>query len=67
MVRCGGEGVGFLKVIQKFGEAERIPEKEPSHHRLKSRGLPLEGGPLMAGPPTGPIPSSPHQVHLLWT
>lgn len=65
MVRSAMEGVGFLKVIQKFGQAARIPEKEPAHHRLKSRGLPIEGRFLGAGPPAGPVPPTPHKLQLL--
>jgi hypothetical protein len=65
MVRYAVEGVGFLKVIQKFGQAARILEKEPAHHRLKSRGLPIKGGFLGARAPARPVPPSPHHLHLL--
>jgi len=65
MVRRGGEGVGLLKVIQQFGQAARIPEKEPSHHRLKSRGPPVEGGLLGPGSPPRSVASPPHEVLFL--
>ncbi len=52
--RIGGGGC-LLEVIQKLGKPPRIPQKEPSQHRLKSRGLPIPtrfGG---AGTPAGPV------------
>ena len=66
MVRYAVEGVGFLKVIQKFGQAARILEKEPAHHRLKSCGLPIERGLLGARAPAGTVPPPPHHLHFLW-
>jgi hypothetical protein len=65
MVRCAVEGVGFLKMIQKFGQAARILEKEPAHHRLKARGLPIEGGLLGARAPSCPVAPPPHHLQLL--
>jgi len=41
--RIGGGGC-LLEVIQQLGKPPRIPQKEPSQHRLKSRGLPVAAG-----------------------
>lgn len=65
MVRRGRERVGLLKVIQQFGQTARIPEKEPSHHRLKSRGLRIKRGLLRSGAPASSVAASPHQALLL--
>ena len=55
-VRIGG-GVGFLKVIQQLGKPPWIPQKEPSDHRLKSRGPCIDTGLCRPGPPAGPVPA----------
>jgi hypothetical protein len=64
MVRRDGEKGGVFKVIQEFCQTARILEKEPAHHRLKSRGLSVERSRLMASSPTGPIPPPPHEIVL---
>ncbi len=62
--RTGG-GRGLLEVIQQLGQPPWIAQKEPSQHRLKSRGLPISRrvAPTRAG--TGPIAAAAHLVTLL--
>jgi hypothetical protein len=62
MVRSGGIGVRFLKVIQEFSQTAWISKKEPAHHRLKSCGLSVKGGVLVPGSPSCPVASAPHQA-----
>lgn len=64
MVRGDGEGVDVFKLIKEFCQTARILEKEPAHHRLKSRGLSVEGSRLMPRSPTGPVPPPPHEILL---
>ena len=56
---------GLVEVIQQLGQPLRIPEKEPSQHRLKSRGLPIGGRLSGPGTATGAVATTPHQVALL--
>ena len=58
-------GWGFLQLIQQLGQPSRIAKKEPSQHRLKSRGLPIGAGIPPARSATGPITAPPHLLQLL--
>ena len=58
-------GWGFLQPIQQLGQPSRIAKKEPSQHRLKSRGPSVDGGIPPAGSPTGPVSAPSHLLQLL--
>jgi hypothetical protein len=58
-------GWNFLQPIQQLGQPSRIAKKEPSQHRLKSRGLPIGGGIPPAGSATGPVATPSHLLKLL--
>lgn len=62
--RTGG-GRGLLEVIQQLGQPPWIAQKEPSQHRLKSRGLPIGRWVAAARPRTGAIAAATHLVALL--
>jgi hypothetical protein len=49
-------------VIQQCGQPWGILQKEPSQHRLKSRGPPIPSRVATAGSPTGPVAATPHQI-----
>ena len=63
-VGSGGR-CGFLEVIQQLGQPPRISQKEPSQHRLKSRGLPIEGPITATRPGAGPVATAPDLLPLL--
>ncbi len=54
-----------LEVIEQFGKPLRIAQKQPSQHRLKSRGLPIKGRISTPRAATGPVATAPHQSQLL--
>jgi hypothetical protein len=56
-----------LEVIEQFGKPLRIAQKQPSQHRLKSRGLPIKGRISTPRAATGPVTAAPHQIQLLGT
>lgn len=58
-------GWDFLQLIQQLGQPSRIAKKEPSQHRLKSRGLPIGGGIPSPGAAAGPIAASSHLLQFL--
>ena len=58
-------GWGFLQLIQQLGQPSRIAKKEPSQHRLKSRGLPIGAGIPPPRSATGPVTTPPHLLQLL--
>jgi len=58
-------GWGFLQLIQQIGQPPRIAKKEPSQHRLKSRGLPIGGGIPPSGSAPGPIATPAHLLQFL--
>jgi len=51
-------------MIQQLGEPSGVPQKEPAHHCLKSRGLPIGGRIATPGSSPGPVPAPPHPVPL---
>jgi hypothetical protein len=57
-------GLGLLKVIQQRGQPLGILQKEPSQHRLKSRGLAIAGRVPTAGSPAGTVAAASHQCLL---
>jgi len=63
----GGSGgrCGLVEVIQQLGQPPGISQKEPSQHRLKSRGLPIQGSIAAAGPRSGPVAAAAHLFPLL--
>jgi hypothetical protein len=63
-VGSGGR-CGFLEVIQELGQPPRISQKEPSQHRLKSRGLPIQGPVTSPGTGAGPVAAAPDLLALL--
>jgi len=66
ILRVGG-GRCLLKAIQQLGKPPWIPQKEPSQHRLKSRGLPIAAGFAWAGSPAGPITPASDLLPLVLT
>ena len=57
-------GIGLREVIQQLGQPPWVPQKEPSQHRLKSRGLPINGSFGSAGPTTGPVAAASDEILL---
>lgn len=67
----GGEGpsgtAGWLRRlegVEQLGKPLRITQKQPSQHRLKSRGLPIVSRIAAPGPATGPVTATPHPIAL---
>lgn len=52
-------------MIQQLSEPSGVPQKEPAHHCLKSRGLAIGRRVAAAGSPASPVASPPHPVPLL--
>jgi len=63
----GGSGgsCGLVEVIQQLGQPPGISQKEPSQHRLKSRGLPVNGWITAARSRTGTVAAAAHLFTLL--
>ena len=56
------ERVGLIEVSQQLGQPLGIPKKEPSQHRLKSRGLSVRARRTSAAGAPSPIASSSGQI-----
>ena len=52
-------------MIQKLGKPLGIPQKEPAHHCLKSRGPAIARRITASGAPAGPVAAAAHQFPLL--
>ena len=53
-----------LEGIEQFGKPLRIAQKQPSQHRLKSRGLPIQARIAATGAAAGAVAATPHQIAL---
>ena len=53
-----------LEGIEQLGKPLRIAQKQPPQHRLKSRGLPIQGRIAAPGSAAGPVAATPHQIPL---
>ncbi len=53
-----------LEGIEQFGKPLRIAQKQPSQHRLKSRGLPIKSRVGATGTAAGAVAATPHQIPL---
>jgi hypothetical protein len=56
---------GLLEVIQQLGQPLGIPQKEPSHHGLKPRGLPIGRRVATTRSAASPVATAPHLLELL--
>jgi hypothetical protein len=52
-------------MIQQLSEPSGVPQKEPAHQCLKSRGLAIRSRIAAAGTPAGPVATPPHPVPLI--
>jgi len=57
--------IGLREVVQQLGQPPWVPQKEPSQHRLKSRGLPIGGSLRAARSAASPVAAATHQIPLL--
>ena len=53
-----------LEGIEQFGKPLRIAQKQPSQHRLKSRGLPIQARIAATGAAAGAVAATTHQIAL---
>jgi hypothetical protein len=51
-------------MVKQLGQPPWIPQKEPSQHRLKSRGLPIGRGIGAARSPGGAVAATAHPIQL---
>jgi len=57
-----GVGAGLFKLIQQLCKPSGVPQKEPAHHCLKSRGPPIDGRIAAPWSTPGPVASPSHPV-----